>query len=93
MDITQTTIASKSREPQRVITGRLSPSIGAEVERLLAGRTRDIRLSRELAGLFRERSWPQAAKIIRAWMVWVVILDVLTLAVNASSGRNGRTNA
>lgn len=84
MDIMQTTIAAKSREPQRVITGRLSPSIGAEVERLLAGRTRDIRLSRELAGLFRERSWPQAAKIIRAWMVWVVILDVLTLAVNAA---------
>ena len=53
------------------------------MERLLAGRTRDIRLSGELTQLFRERSWPQAAKIIRAWMVWVVIIDALTLIVNA----------
>lgn len=83
MDVVQTNIAAKSRDTQHLITGRLSPRIGAEVERLLAGRTRDIRLSRELTALFRERSWPQAAKIIRAWMAWVIILDVLTLAVNA----------
>lgn len=55
-----------------------------EVERLLAGRTRNIRLSSQLARLYRERSWPQAAKIIRAWMVWVVILDIVTLGVNAA---------
>lgn len=55
----------------------------AQVERLLGGRTRDIRLNRDLAQLFRERSWPQTAKIIRAWMVWVIVLDGLTLGLNA----------
>ncbi|NEJ83706.1 GGDEF domain-containing protein, partial [Rhizobium leguminosarum] len=37
----------------------------------------------ELAQLFGERSWPRTAKIIRAWMVWVIVLDVLTLGLNA----------
>lgn len=54
----------------------------AEVQRLLDGRTRHIRLEGELAQLFRERSARQAAKIIRAWMVWVVLLDVVTLTLN-----------
>ena len=63
---------------------RLPPTVVSEVDRLLAGRTRDIRLNAELARLFHARSWPQASKIIRAWMVWVVVLDILTLAVNAS---------
>nr|WP_289624456.1 GGDEF domain-containing protein [Sinorhizobium sp. 7-81] len=60
-----------------------NPVVMAEVERLLAGRTRDIRLKGELAGLFQERSWARTAKIIRAWMTWVVLLDVLTLGLNA----------
>jgi len=59
-------------------------TVVSEVDRLLAGRTRDIRLNAELARLFHARSWPQASKILRAWMVWVVVLDVLTLAVNAA---------
>ena len=62
---------------------RLSPAIVEEVERQLRGRTRDIRLNSELYRLFRERSWRQTAKIIRAWMVWVIVLDVLTLGLNA----------
>ncbi|KRB55177.1 diguanylate cyclase [Rhizobium sp. Root708] len=62
---------------------RLTPAIVGEVDRLLAGRTRDIRLSTDLAELFRARSWSSTAKIIRAWMAWVIVLDVLTLAVNA----------
>lgn len=62
---------------------RLSPEIAKEVDRLLVGRTRDIRLSGKLTDLFGKRSWPQTAKIIRAWMAWVVVLDVLTLVVNA----------
>jgi len=74
----KSTGASSKKTPQR-----LSPAIAAEVERLLSGRTRDIHLRGELVHLFRERSWPQAAKIIRAWMVWVIVLDVLTLALNA----------
>ena len=57
------------------------PAIIAEVERLLARRTRDIRLKGEIKRLFRARVWSQTAKIIRAWMVWVAFLDVLTLAL------------
>lgn len=62
---------------------RLSTGTAEEVARQLGGRTRDIRLSSELSRLFRERSWPQTSKIIRAWMVWVIVLDVLTLCLNA----------
>jgi diguanylate cyclase (GGDEF)-like protein len=59
-----------------------NPAIMAEVERLLAGRTRDIRLKGEILRLFQERSWSQTAKMIRAWMIWVALLDMLTLALN-----------
>jgi diguanylate cyclase (GGDEF)-like protein len=62
---------------------RLSAELVEEVERLLARRTRNIRLSPELSQLFRERIWPQTAKIVQSWMLWVVVLDVLTLALNA----------
>jgi diguanylate cyclase (GGDEF)-like protein len=72
-------VQASSRKP----LGRLSPLIVEEVERLLGGRTRDIRLKGELAKLFRERSWPQTAKIVRAWMIWVILLDILTLGLNA----------
>ena len=58
------------------------PAITAEVDRLLARRTRDIRLKGEIKRLFRARVWSQTAKIIRAWMIWVAFLDVLTLALN-----------
>lgn len=60
-----------------------NPAVMGEVERLLAGRTRDIRLKGELGRLFQERSWARIAKIVRAWMTWVVLLDVLTLGLNA----------
>ncbi|MBZ9866408.1 GGDEF domain-containing protein [Mesorhizobium sp. CA15] len=58
------------------------PALTAEVDRLLARRTRDIRLKGEIKRLFRARVWPQTAKIIRAWMIWVALLDLLTLALN-----------
>ncbi|MDX0603468.1 diguanylate cyclase [Sinorhizobium medicae] len=61
----------------------LRPAVMAEVERLLGGRTRDVRLKGELGRLFEERSWSRTAKIIRAWMIWVTLLDVLTLGLNA----------
>ncbi|KEQ02927.1 GGDEF domain-containing protein [Pseudorhizobium pelagicum] len=61
----------------------MSPAANKEVEHLLAGRTRDIQLSPELTRRFRDRSWPQMSKIVRAWMIWVVVLDLSTLAVNA----------
>ncbi|MGX8012778.1 GGDEF domain-containing protein [Mesorhizobium sp. ORM8.1] len=59
-----------------------NPALTGEVDRLLARRTRDIRLKGEIRRLFRDRIWSQTAKIIRAWMVWVALLDVLTLALN-----------
>ncbi|MBZ9852150.1 GGDEF domain-containing protein [Mesorhizobium sp. CA14] len=58
------------------------PALSAEVDRLLARRTRDIRLKGEIKRLFRARVWSQTAKIIRAWMIWVALLDLLTLALN-----------
>lgn len=58
------------------------PAIGAEVDQLLARRTRDIRLKGEIMRLFRARVWSQTAKIVRAWMIWVALLDGLTLTVN-----------
>jgi diguanylate cyclase (GGDEF)-like protein len=58
------------------------PAIMAEAERLLGGRTRDIRLRGSLARAFRDRSWRQSAKIVRSWMIWVVLLDFLTLTIN-----------
>ena len=57
------------------------PEITAQVEALLSRRTRDIRLAGRLNTLFRERVWSQTAKTIRAWMIWVAFLDVLTLAL------------
>ncbi|TPO13804.1 diguanylate cyclase [Mesorhizobium sp. B1-1-5] len=58
------------------------PALSPEVDRLLACRTRDIRLKGEVKRLFRARVWSQTAKIVRAWMIWVAMLDVLTLALN-----------
>ncbi len=61
----------------------LPPEIVRDVDRLLSGRTRDIRLNGELAYLFRHRSWRQTAKIVQAWMLWVIFLDFVTLGVDA----------
>ena len=58
------------------------PVIMSQTERLLSGRTRDIRLTGEIAQAFRDRSWRQTAKIVRSWMIWVVLLDLLTLTLN-----------
>ena len=54
----------------------------AEAERLLSGRTRHIRLGGKIESAYRDRSWRQNRKIIRAWMFWVVLIDALTLALN-----------
>lgn len=55
----------------------------AEVTRLLSGRTRDIHLDANLRDLYWQRTWTRAAKAIRAWMIWVILLDVLTLGIYA----------
>ncbi|ASP86899.1 GGDEF domain-containing protein (plasmid) [Sinorhizobium meliloti] len=84
MELQESAVAASrmSASPQVRYQPR-SPAVMAEVERLLAGRTRDIRLRGELGRLFQERSWSRTAKIIRAWMIWVTLLDVLTLGLNA----------
>lgn len=58
------------------------PNTMLEAERLLGGRTRDIKFSGPLERAFRYRTWRQTAKIIRSWMIWVIVLDVLTLSMN-----------
>tara|TARA_R110002020_G_scaffold6352_11_gene26803 strand:- start:524 stop:1846 length:1323 start_codon:yes stop_codon:yes gene_type:complete len=74
---------SPSIAADRVYLGvQNNPAVSAEVERLLSRRTRDIRLGGEINRLFRERTWPQTAKIIRSWMIWVAILGVLSLIFN-----------
>ncbi|WP_426130745.1 GGDEF domain-containing protein [Pararhizobium sp. PWRC1-1] len=84
MDAERTTYLDVSvRAPSGITPQRLSSATVEQVERLLSGRTRDIVFDGELADLFRERSWRQTAKIVRAWMVWVIVLDVLTLGLNA----------
>ncbi|MFS8146400.1 GGDEF domain-containing protein [Rhizobium sp. BR 249] len=79
---------AKSASPESSSAGLfplrpLTDAMAAEVDRLLSGRTRDIRLTEELRRRFDERAWRQTAKIIRAWMIWVAFVDVLTLALNA----------
>lgn len=61
------------------MTAKSNPATPDDVERLLSGRTRDIRLSPALVRAFRDRSFKQTSKIIRAWMVWVIVLDVLAI--------------
>lgn len=58
------------------------PATMAEADQLLSGRTRDVRLRGELARAFRDRSWRQSAKIIRSWMIWVMVLGLLTMTLN-----------
>ncbi len=82
MNVLRTIIAGTASTRTSKPAQCLSPGTDREVERQLSGRTRDIRLDRSLRRLFRERSWPQTSKIVRAWMIWVIVLDALTLALN-----------
>ena len=59
-----------------------NPGLTDEAERLLGGRTRDIRLSPQLYAAFRERSFKQTSKIVRSWMSWVIFLDLIALGAN-----------
>ena len=59
----------------------LSAGLRVETERLLSGRTRDIKLSGELVRLYRSRSWPQRSKIVRAWAIWVSALGLSGIAL------------
>ncbi len=54
-----------------------------EAERLLSGRTRDIRLGRRATEAFRLRIWSSSASVVRSWMFWVALLDVFMLGMSA----------
>ncbi|MBB4570748.1 diguanylate cyclase (GGDEF)-like protein [Rhizobium leucaenae] len=84
MDVQENKISASSVDaPAQMPLQAQNPIVMAEVERLLRGRTRDIRLKGELYHLFQERSWFRTAKIIRSWMIWVALIDALTLGLNA----------
>ena len=55
----------------------ITPALEAETERLLSGRTRDIRFSSEMMRAYRRKDWPQRSKIARAWMVWVALISMI----------------
>jgi diguanylate cyclase (GGDEF)-like protein len=60
----------------------LTPGLEAETERLLAGRTREIRFSAEMVRAYRHKTWPQRSKIVRAWMVWVGLVCMLYVPIS-----------
>ncbi|UWU24772.1 diguanylate cyclase (plasmid) [Rhizobium sp. CB3060] len=83
MDVEENKVSVSSDAPTQMPLQAQNPNIMDEVERLLKGRTRDIRLKGELYRLYQERSWLRTAKIIRSWMIWVALIDVLTWGLNA----------
>ncbi|MGQ0685234.1 GGDEF domain-containing protein [Bradyrhizobium sp.] len=60
----------------------ITPALEAETERLLSGRTRDIRFSPEMMRAYRQKDWPQRSKIARAWMVWVALISMMFVPVS-----------
>ena len=67
---------------RRNVPNTANTALVEEAERLLGGRTRDIRLSRALRTAFRDRSFKQTSKIVRSWMSWVIFLDVIAIVSN-----------
>jgi diguanylate cyclase (GGDEF)-like protein len=60
----------------------ITPALEAETERLLSGRTRDIRFSDEMMRAYRQKDWPQRSKIARAWMIWVALISMIFVPVS-----------
>jgi len=60
----------------------LTPSLEAEAERLLTGRTRDIQFSPEMLRAYQKKDWPQRSKIVRAWMIWVAAIAIVFVPVS-----------
>lgn len=60
----------------------ITPALEAETERLLSGRTRDIRFSPEMMRAYRRKDWPQRSKIARAWMVWVALISMIFVPIS-----------
>ncbi|MEX0954569.1 MAG: diguanylate cyclase [Rhizobiaceae bacterium] len=74
------TTTSTNREGSVLLESIIrDPEMMSEVERLLSGRTRDIRLKGGIDAAFRRRNWRQTASVIRSWMIWVVLLDLFML--------------
>ncbi|KQT70057.1 hypothetical protein ASG54_15105 [Aureimonas sp. Leaf460] len=60
------------------------PVLVDEVDRLLSGRTRKIRLRGRLHELYRERTFRQSSKLVRHWMMWIVAIDILGTVLNCT---------
>ena len=60
----------------------ITPALEFETERLLSGRTRDIRFSPAMMRAYRQKDWPQRSKIARAWMVWVALISMMFVPVS-----------
>lgn len=80
MQETEADTASSGREGSALLDRFIrDPEIMSEVDRLLSGRTRNIRLKGAIASAFRRRNWRQSASVIRSWMIWVALLDIFML--------------
>ncbi|WP_336488587.1 GGDEF domain-containing protein [Methylobacterium nigriterrae] len=53
-----------------------------EIERTLAGRIRDIRLTGRLREIYRAASWRQRSRTIRFWLIWVTIFGIVTCSLD-----------
>lgn len=78
IDRTDAEIAAKDRRHAAL----RDPALVAELEGLLSGRTRDIRLRGRLLDLYRERTFPQSSQIVRNWMAWTIALNLLGVLLN-----------
>ncbi len=67
----------------------LSHDFQPETERLLNGRIRDIKLSGALSRLYRDTSWLQRSKIIRAWAIWVSLIGLLFIPLSYTVDPSG----
>jgi diguanylate cyclase (GGDEF)-like protein len=60
----------------------ITPILEAETERLLSGRTRDIRFSPLMDRAYRRKTWPHRSTIARAWMIWVAVISMAFVPIS-----------
>ncbi|GEP05063.1 GGDEF domain-containing protein [Methylobacterium oxalidis] len=57
-------------------------SLLAEIDRVLAGRVRDIRLTGRLRAIYRAASWRHRSRTIRFWLLWVSVFSIVTCSLD-----------
>ena len=60
----------------------VTEGLAAETERLLSGRTRDIRFSPQMLAAYRSKTWRQRSTIARSWMIWVGLIAIVFVPVS-----------